>query len=144
MSEIHKVHFNSRAPVVPKTKKVSSRADGALLYWSQDTELFEILVRPLPSGCRLTCLMDCCHSGGVAGIFMANRSKQLIKDSSYRWNADSFAGPKFLKYLGSTNLDQRHVYQKPNGSPMDPHVFPNFKFVKFFPTAQGLSLSTRS
>ena len=30
-----------------------------------DTELFETLVRPLPSGCRLTCLMDCCHSGGV-------------------------------------------------------------------------------
>lgn len=29
-----------------------------------DTELFETLVRPLPSGCRLTCLMDCCHSGG--------------------------------------------------------------------------------
>jgi len=33
-----------------------------------DTELFEILVRPLPSGCRLTCLMDCCHSGGVLNL----------------------------------------------------------------------------
>jgi len=33
-----------------------------------DTELFETLVRPLPSGCRLTCLMDCCHSGGVLNL----------------------------------------------------------------------------
>ncbi|CAK9095270.1 Metacaspase-1 [Durusdinium trenchii] len=33
-----------------------------------DTELFQTLVRPLPSGCRLTCLMDCCHSGGVLNL----------------------------------------------------------------------------
>lgn len=28
-----------------------------------DDELFDLLVRPLPAGCRLTCLLDCCHSG---------------------------------------------------------------------------------
>ena len=28
-----------------------------------DDTLFERLVRPLPAGCRLTCLFDCCHSG---------------------------------------------------------------------------------
>ncbi|CAJ1450726.1 unnamed protein product [Effrenium voratum] len=33
-----------------------------------DTELFDTLVRPLPAGCRLTCLMDCCHSGGVLNL----------------------------------------------------------------------------
>eukprot|EP00928_Gymnodinium_smaydae_P028926 TRINITY_DN21925_c0_g3_i1.p1 TRINITY_DN21925_c0_g3~~TRINITY_DN21925_c0_g3_i1.p1 ORF type:complete len:699 (-),score=178.74 TRINITY_DN21925_c0_g3_i1:61-2103(-) len=33
-----------------------------------DTELFELLVRPLPSGAKLTCLLDCCHSGGVLNL----------------------------------------------------------------------------
>ena len=28
-----------------------------------DDELFERLVRPLPAGCRLTAVLDCCHSG---------------------------------------------------------------------------------
>eukprot|EP00916_Digyalum_oweni_P007225 GHVL01012222.1.p1 GENE.GHVL01012222.1~~GHVL01012222.1.p1 ORF type:complete len:641 (+),score=120.41 GHVL01012222.1:40-1923(+) len=28
-----------------------------------DDELYNTLVRPLPSGTRLTCIMDCCHSG---------------------------------------------------------------------------------
>merc|ERR1712125_56000 len=29
----------------------------------EDDELHEILVAPLPAGCKLTSLMDCCHSG---------------------------------------------------------------------------------
>ncbi|CAE7472350.1 pca1 [Symbiodinium pilosum] len=33
-----------------------------------DAELFETLVRPLPSGCRLTCILDSCHSGGVLDL----------------------------------------------------------------------------
>lgn len=33
-----------------------------------DTELFETLVKPLPSGCRLTCILDSCHSGGVLDL----------------------------------------------------------------------------
>lgn len=28
-----------------------------------DDELFDRLVRPLPSRCRLTAVLDCCHSG---------------------------------------------------------------------------------
>ena len=28
-----------------------------------DDDLFDLLVRPLPAGCRLTALLDCCHSG---------------------------------------------------------------------------------
>uniref|UniRef100_A0A7S1ADE4 Peptidase C14 caspase domain-containing protein n=1 Tax=Noctiluca scintillans TaxID=2966 RepID=A0A7S1ADE4_NOCSC len=28
-----------------------------------DDELFDRMVAPLPNGCKLTCLMDCCHSG---------------------------------------------------------------------------------
>jgi hypothetical protein len=33
-----------------------------------DDELFEILVRPLPPGCRLTAVFDCCHSGSALDL----------------------------------------------------------------------------
>lgn len=33
-----------------------------------DTEMFEILVRPLPSGVKLVCLLDCCHSAGALNL----------------------------------------------------------------------------
>ncbi|CAE8599732.1 unnamed protein product [Polarella glacialis] len=33
-----------------------------------DTELFETLVRPLPGGCRLTCILDSCHSAGALDL----------------------------------------------------------------------------
>lgn len=28
-----------------------------------DDEIHALLVQPLPNGCRLTAVMDCCHSG---------------------------------------------------------------------------------
>lgn len=34
----------------------------------EDTELFQILVRPLPSGSRLTCMIDACHSAGALDL----------------------------------------------------------------------------
>ncbi|CAK9011876.1 unnamed protein product [Durusdinium trenchii] len=43
---------------------VDMDTEGMLL----DTELFETLVRPLPAGCRLTCILDSCHSGGVLDL----------------------------------------------------------------------------
>mmetsp|Transcript_4328 Transcript_4328/g.8629 ORF Transcript_4328/g.8629 Transcript_4328/m.8629 type:complete len:712 (-) Transcript_4328:82-2217(-) len=33
-----------------------------------DTEMFDILVRRLPAGCRLTCVLDCCHSAGALDL----------------------------------------------------------------------------
>eukprot|EP00931_Biecheleriopsis_adriatica_P104280 TRINITY_DN78968_c0_g1_i1.p1 TRINITY_DN78968_c0_g1~~TRINITY_DN78968_c0_g1_i1.p1 ORF type:complete len:526 (-),score=105.98 TRINITY_DN78968_c0_g1_i1:147-1724(-) len=33
-----------------------------------DTELFDLLVRPLPSGSRLTCVLDSCHSAGALDL----------------------------------------------------------------------------
>lgn len=33
-----------------------------------DSELFEILVKPLPKGCRLTCILDACHSAGALDL----------------------------------------------------------------------------
>eukprot|EP00930_Biecheleria_cincta_P075265 TRINITY_DN6242_c0_g1_i4.p2 TRINITY_DN6242_c0_g1~~TRINITY_DN6242_c0_g1_i4.p2 ORF type:complete len:427 (+),score=88.67 TRINITY_DN6242_c0_g1_i4:91-1371(+) len=40
-----------------------------------DTELFELLVKPLPTGARLTCILDSCHSAGALDlpfIFVGN------------------------------------------------------------------------
>lgn len=34
----------------------------------RDTELFDVLVKPLPGGCRLTCILDSCHSAGALNL----------------------------------------------------------------------------
>eukprot|EP00434_Breviolum_minutum_P028433 symbB.v1.2.025154.t1/scaffold2425.1/size79515/4 len=39
-----------------------------------DCELFQTLVRPLPAGCRLTCILDSCHSGGEAAQMVMARN----------------------------------------------------------------------
>lgn len=45
----------------------------------RDDELFTTLVRPMPAGVTMTCLMDCCHSGTVL-------------DLPYQFRADSESG----------------------------------------------------
>lgn len=51
-----------------------------------DDELFDVLVRPLPSGVRLTALLDCCHSGhGMDFPYTLHRDPLT---SGVAWNAD--------------------------------------------------------
>lgn len=33
-----------------------------------DDTMHDILVKPLPAGCRLTCIFDCCHSGSALDL----------------------------------------------------------------------------
>ncbi len=50
-----------------------------------DDELFELLVRPLPVGCRLTVLLDCCHSGSaldLAHIYNADGDEVFPTDQA--------------------------------------------------------------
>ena len=45
-----------------------------------DNELFEMLVKPLPKGCRLTCILDACHSAGALDLpFIFTGTPENIK-----------------------------------------------------------------
>lgn len=44
-----------------------------------DDELFELVVRPLTAGCRLTAVFDCCHSGSALDLpYMYDANGSLI------------------------------------------------------------------
>ncbi|ODV61093.1 uncharacterized protein ASCRUDRAFT_80852 [Ascoidea rubescens DSM 1968] len=45
-----------------------------------DDELHEIMVRPLPEGCRLTALFDCCHSGSMLDLPYTYNTKGVLKE----------------------------------------------------------------
>jgi len=48
----------------------------------EDTELFELLVKPLPSGVRLTCLLDACHSAGALNLpYLFTGTKDNLHDA---------------------------------------------------------------
>lgn len=34
----------------------------------RDDDIFAMLIAPLPAGCTLTCIMDCCHSGTIVSM----------------------------------------------------------------------------
>ena len=45
-----------------------------------DNELFDMLVKPLPKGCRLTCILDACHSAGALDLpFIFTGTPENIK-----------------------------------------------------------------
>ncbi|XBW35836.1 hypothetical protein QEN19_001408 [Hanseniaspora menglaensis] len=44
-----------------------------------DDVIHDIMVKPLPQGCRLTALMDCCHSGSVLDLPFTYSTKGVIK-----------------------------------------------------------------
>ena len=55
-----------------------------------DDELLERLVLPLPRGCRLTALMDCCHSGTALDLPYIFRATEeaLAGDPQMQQNPD--------------------------------------------------------
>lgn len=58
----------------------------------RDDDILRILVKPMPAGCNMTCLMDCCHSGTVMDLpyrFTADGDK-MVRNSSM--NFDKWAG----------------------------------------------------
>ncbi|KJA22806.1 hypothetical protein HYPSUDRAFT_185857 [Hypholoma sublateritium FD-334 SS-4] len=53
-----------------------------------DDELHQILVEKLPEGCRLTALVDACHSGTVLGLYFCILINGLTKDLSVLHDID--------------------------------------------------------
>eukprot|EP00760_Papus_ankaliazontas_P009379 PhM_4_TR14060/c0_g1_i1/m.9976 len=49
-----------------------------------DDDLFAMIVRPLPPGCRLTAVMDCCHSGTGLDLPFAFKGTRNRKNSITR------------------------------------------------------------
>mmetsp|Transcript_35813 Transcript_35813/g.65006 ORF Transcript_35813/g.65006 Transcript_35813/m.65006 type:complete len:571 (+) Transcript_35813:26-1738(+) len=52
-----------------------------------DHELFDLLVVPLPSGCKLTVILDCCHSGSALDLpFVWEEHRQSWNTERYPWH----------------------------------------------------------
>ncbi|EPX73525.1 metacaspase Pca1 [Schizosaccharomyces octosporus yFS286] len=45
-----------------------------------DDEMHDIMVRPLPPGCRLTAIFDSCHSGGALDLPFTYSTKGVLKE----------------------------------------------------------------
>ena len=58
-----------------------------------DDELFELIVRPLPQGCRLTAIFDCCHSGSALDL-----------PYMYDWHGRSIGGKVNQKRLSAGDV----------------------------------------
>lgn len=65
-----------------------------------DDEMHEIMVRPLPAGCRLTAIFDSCHSGSALDLPYIYSTEGKIKE------------PNLLAEAGSSLLDVAKSYSK--------------------------------
>lgn len=74
-----------------------------------DDVIHDIIVKPLPQGCKLTALMDCCHSGSVLDLPFTYSTKGVLKknDSS-----------KMYKNLGMQGLNMALSYASGSKSSM--------------------------
>ncbi|KAI1291636.1 Ca(2+)-dependent cysteine protease [Mortierella claussenii] len=65
-----------------------------------DDTMHDIMVRPLPPGCRLTAIMDCCHSGSALDLPYIYSTSGQLKDSNVLSNVGSGmlnAGKSYLR-----------------------------------------------
>lgn len=86
-----------------------------------DDVIHDIIVRTLPQGCKLTALMDCCHSGSVLDLPFTYSTKGVLKknDSS-----------KMYKNLGMQGLNMALSYASGSKSSMFSSAKQMFSTVK--------------
>ena len=59
----------------------------------RDDDLFDLIIKPMPDGVHLVCLMDCCHSGSVLDlpyIFAADGSGATSMSENSKFNMDTW------------------------------------------------------
>ena len=93
----------------------------------RDTELFEKVVKGLPAGCRLTCILDSCHSAGALNLpyIFVGTEDQLQKAMAgevvrmameVRWKSDlekwaAGSSRELFSDVGSLGKNVWHMYQ---------------------------------
>lgn len=63
-----------------------------------DDEMHDIMVKPLPPGCKLTALFDCCHSGTALDLPFVYSTKGVVKEPNLWKDAGTGAFKAFVDY----------------------------------------------
>lgn len=63
-----------------------------------DDMMHDIMVKPLPAGCRLTALFDCCHSGSALDLPFVYSTKGVVKEPNLWKDAGQGALTALLNY----------------------------------------------
>ncbi|RKP29398.1 hypothetical protein METBISCDRAFT_18769 [Metschnikowia bicuspidata] len=63
-----------------------------------DDEMHDIMVKPLPPGCKLTALFDCCHSGTALDLPFVYSTKGVVKEPNLWKDTGTGAFKAFVDY----------------------------------------------
>lgn len=63
-----------------------------------DDLMHDLMVKPLPQGCRLTALYDCCHSGTALDLPFVYSTKGVVKEPNVWKDAGTGALNAFINY----------------------------------------------
>jgi hypothetical protein len=75
-----------------------------------DNDLFDTLVKPLPGGCRLTCILDSCHSAGALNLpyrFVVSEAelKKALASQAYQMAMSKEWAKDVEKWKKGTKVD---------------------------------------
>jgi len=82
-----------------------------------DDELHDILIKPLPSGCRLTAVFDSCHSGSILDVPFTYHSDGRVRSSSVTapFLAEKSTPAEVICWSGSTDAGTSADVQQGGG-----------------------------
>lgn len=63
-----------------------------------DDEMHDLMVKPLPAGCKLIALYDCCHSGTALDLPFVYSTKGVVKEPNLWKDAGTGALQAFMDY----------------------------------------------